>query len=265
MTDISLPTSHVGTDFRATQEADRATSDFRVGRVLERTASVLARNFPAFLLVMAIGQVPCVLLVREWTSLLSNHHSPATQEIVALLGLGLISLPLTTLAQLMVIYGTFGYLRGRRVDIGEALRVAVSRCFPVVLLWICTILAEIITVPAIVVPTMLSCMWYLAIPACVIVRRGPIESMGRSSDLTNGHRWKIFGLAICLGILNAVGSGMLGGSLLAMGGENLKLVGDVLWTGVVAAASTIAAVVAYYELRVAKEGIDVEQVAAVFE
>jgi len=39
----------------------------------------------------------------------------------------------------------------------------------------------------------------------------------------------------------------------------------VLWTGVVAAASTIAAVVAYYELRVAKEGIDVEQVAAVFE
>jgi hypothetical protein len=265
MTDISLPTSLVGTDFRANREVDRATSDFRVGRVLERTASVLARNFPAFLVVMAIGYVPCVLLVREWVSLFSNHQSPTAQQIVALLGVGLISLLLTTLAQLMVTYGAFGYLRGRRVDIGEALRVAVSRYFPVILLWICTILAEIITAPAIVVPTILSCMWYLAIPACVIEGRGPIESMRRSSELTKGHRWKFFGLAICLGILNAVGSGMLGASLNAMGGENLKLVGDVLWSGVFGAASTIAAVVAYYELRVAKEGIDVEQVAAVFE
>jgi hypothetical protein len=264
MTDISLPTSFVGTDFRANPEADRATS-FRVGRVLERTASVLARNFPAFAVVMAIAHLPLVLVVSQLISLGGTKQSPTGEEILVVLGLGLFALLSTSLAQPMVVYGAFGDLRGRRTDIVEALRVGISRCFPVILVWICIVFCEVITVPAIVVPTILSCAWFLAIPVCIIERLGPIDSMRRSSRLTKGHRWQILGLAICLALLNSMGGGMLGASLNAIGGESLKLVGDVLWSGVFGAASAIAAAVAYYELRAAKEGIDVEQVAAVFE
>jgi hypothetical protein len=49
MTDMFLSGSFTSSEFRPRQEAGCATGDFRIGRVLERTASVIVRNFPMFL------------------------------------------------------------------------------------------------------------------------------------------------------------------------------------------------------------------------
>jgi hypothetical protein len=54
-------------------------------------------------------------------------------------------------------------------------------------------------------------------------------------------------------------------ALTAIGGEPLALIGDVLWNGVWGAFYAISVVVTYHDLRVAKEGIDIEQIAAVFD
>ena len=58
---------------------------------------------------------------------------------------------------------------------------------------------------------------------------------------------------------------MLGASLNAMGGTTLKLIGEALWSGAWSVFFAIAAAVTYHDLRVIKEGIDVEQVASVFD
>jgi hypothetical protein len=45
----------------------------------------------------------------------------------------------------------------------------------------------------------------------------------------------------------------------------LTLIGGLLWNGIWGAFYAIAAVVTYHDLRVAKEGTDIEQIAAVFD
>ena len=61
MTDISLPARFAETDFRISDTQARAAGDFRVGRVIDRTAMVLSRNFLPFFLVTAFAQLPSQL------------------------------------------------------------------------------------------------------------------------------------------------------------------------------------------------------------
>ena len=51
---------------------------------------------------------------------------------------------------------------------------------------------------------MLLCRWIAAVPANVAERPGVLGSLGRSRDLTAGHRWRIFGLLLIFGLLSAV-------------------------------------------------------------
>jgi hypothetical protein len=264
MTDISLPTNLVGTDFRVGRDADRATSDFRVGRVLERTGSVLARNFMMFIPVAAIPEVPKQLVSYLVTG--AANGTPHASISLELAGLGVLSFCLMMLSQIIVLRGAFADLRGRPVSLGECLQAGGRRFFPFLWLSICTgfclgFAALLLFVPALILFT----MWYVAMPASAIEEIGAIESMQRSSQLTRGHRWQIFGLIVCVFLIAAMAGGMVGVSLNAIGGQALKLVGDVLLGGVGSAIGTVASAVAYYELRVAKEGIDTERVAAVFE
>ncbi len=50
-----------------------------------------------------------------------------------------------------------------------------------------------------------------------------------------------------------------------MGGTFLAGIGSLIWNGIWGAFYAIAAVVSYHDLRVAKEGINIEQIAAVFD
>ena len=70
---------------------------------------------------------------------------------------------------------------------------------------------------------------------------------------------------MCLFLIGIIASGAVGASLNAIGGKALKLVGDVLLNGLASAVGITASVVAYYDLRLAKEGIDTERVASVFD
>jgi hypothetical protein len=62
-----------------------------------------------------------------------------------------------------------------------------------------------------------------------------------------------------------VAGGTIQAAFTAIGGTPLALVGDVLWNGVWGAFYAIAVVVTYHDLRAAKEGIDIDQIAAVFD
>ncbi len=266
MTDISLPARFAETDFRIARDHDRTTSDFRVGRVIDRTASVLSRNFLPFFLVTAIAQLPSQVFSQISASTTSGL-SQSGAETAGLIGLASsLSMVLGILSQAIVLYGTFEDLRGRPVSVRASLQVCLRRFFPVLGLSICMGVFEGIAALALIFPALiLFMMWFVATPACVIEQLGPFRSMGRSSQLTKGHRWKILGLMLVYFMALMVVSGVLGASLNAMGGTPLKLIGDVLWSGVSGSFSSIVIAVTYYDLRMIKEGIDVEQVASVFE
>jgi uncharacterized membrane protein len=113
---------------------------------------------------------------------------------------------------------------------------------------------------------MLFTMWFVATPACVVERLGPFDSMARSSQLTKGHRGKVFGLFIVLTLVGAIVSSLIDFVLEdVVQSATLALVGSLLWNGIWGAFYAIAAVVTYHDLRVVKEGTDIEQIAAVFD
>jgi hypothetical protein len=124
--------------------------------------------------------------------------------------------------------------------------------------------------------------WFVATPACVVERLGPFRSMGRSRALTKGHRWKILGLSLVMLIPAMIVAGVITAVMASLGiGVNLKIgaffslsrtlnsvageVVSLIWTAIWTAFCAILIAVAYHDLRVAKEGVDTEHIAAVFE
>jgi hypothetical protein len=124
-------------------------------------------------------------------------------------------------------------------------------------------------------------MWFVVTPACVLERLGPLGSLGRSRGLTKGHRWRILGLILVTLVPALIVAGIIAGVMASLGtGVNLRIgvflggtnpgtlvsqIVSLIWTAIWTAFNAILVVVAYHDLRVAKEGVDTEQIAAVFE
>jgi uncharacterized membrane protein len=111
---------------------------------------------------------------------------------------------------------------------------------------------------------MLIMMWSVAGPVCVVERLGPMKSLGRSRELTKGHRWKIFGLTLLL-LLCTLPLGIASGAAGYFLTPVLRAAIGLIWNAIWLAFFWIMYVVTYRDLRVANEGIDTDQVATVFE
>ena len=235
-------------------------SDFRVGRVLNRTTSVFSRNFLTFFIVTAVASAP-LLVLKGFT----DETNPGLTIALALVGI-LLAVVLYTLAQAVVLYGAFQDMRGRPVNLSESFSVGMERFFPIVgLAIIVSLLVGLASILLIVPGLILFTMWFVATPVCVVERLGPNASMRRSTQLTKGHRWKVFGLILLLVIISAVISPVVEFGLAAVAGSTVALIGSLIWNGVWGAFYAIAVVVTYHDLRVAKEGINIDQIAAVFD
>jgi hypothetical protein len=249
MTDATLPAGRF------------AESDFRVGHVVSQSWSVLSRNFPKFFLVSAVAAIP-----HAASDTLGDPFHLLQLWGVKLEGFGpLLGHVLTTLSEAVVLYGAFQDMGGQRVDLAESLRVGMRRFFPVVGVAIATTILGLLGVLVFIVPgLMFFALSFVAIPACVVEKRGVFSSIGRSAELTRGHRWKILALMALCYVLEAIAESVLE-PLTGIAGAGAAFAGYVTWNGAWEAFYAICAVVAYHDLRVAKEGVDTAQIAAVFE
>jgi hypothetical protein len=127
--------------------------------------------------------------------------------------------------------------------------------------------AGLVLLASLVTIVIQTALW-VTVPAAVLERVGVVGALGRSLRLTRGNRWRIFGVMLVLGML------FLAAILLTTGlrtgdetDEELRrdaLVGLAV-TVVLAPLFSAATVVGYHDLRGAKEGVDVEDLAKVFE
>src|SRR5262245_23105166 len=187
------------TDLPSTQRS--AEHDFRVGHVISEAFSVLSRNFLAFFIVTVVAYLPALLL-----SQISAGDGNDAGAIVAagLLG-ALLMVVFGMLSQAVIVHAAFQNMRGRPVQLGEALNIAMQRFFPILGVALLTAILAGLGMLALLVPGfILLIMWFVAIPVCVVEQRGAWASMQRSAELTKGHRWKIFGMMILLVIISLV-------------------------------------------------------------
>jgi hypothetical protein len=237
--------------------------DFRVGHVFSRTWSVLSRNLLPFCFVTAIASLPNLPLVVTQTDVArgANGANPSWLFLAGLAGM-----VLGALSQAIVLYGAFEDMRGRPVNLLESLRFGLRRAFPVlgvaVLVPILAGLAALmLVIPGAIVLTML----FVAMPACVVEKLGPLKSMRRSAQLTKGHRWAIFGIWIATTLAWGIVQSVLDKLFIYVGGAALWPVVWLAWSTLLGAFYAILVVVTYHDLRVAKEGVNTDQIAAVFD
>jgi hypothetical protein len=251
-----------------------AAGDFRVGHVLSQSWSVFSGNFLTFMLVTGIASLPPLLLPQPARGTPANPFENLGWGLFTVL----LMIILSTLSQAVVLYGAFQVMRGRPVSLAESAQVGLRRFFPIIGLALSAgFLIALASLLFVVPGLMLYVMWFVATPVCVVEQLGPFRSMRRSRELTKGHRWKIFGLMLVILIPALIFGAIVGvvvvftlgtGGFLAVASALATTLGQVvnlIWSAAWTAFLAIVVVVTYHDLRVAKEGLDTEQIAAVFE
>jgi hypothetical protein len=235
-----------------------AAGEFRIGRVFSRTLTLLSRNFPIYFVVAAIAALPSVLLESSGT----DKETAAALSLLGLIGM----VVLGPLSQAVMLHTAFQDMSGRRISLSESMRAALGRWLPLIGVSICVGFGVVLGLILLIVPgVILMIMWYVANPACIVERLGVFASMARSSELTKGHRWSIFGMWLLIAIASGVMAAVVKGVLGLTGSTGLVISGTLAWTALASAFGAIFVVVAYHDLRVAKEGIDIRQIVAVFD
>lgn len=233
-----------------------------VGSALEAAASILLRHFVPFVITALIAGFPNLVywyLIGRGTSL----------SILTITGL--VSMVVNTAAMIFVIqtltYGTVQGLRGRSVSIGDCL-VQGGRRLPVgIVIGFLAYLGIVLGAVLLIVPgIILFTMWSVALPANTVESTGILASLSRSQELTRGRRWRVFG-TVLVPILISAGTSWLLMGIFGVRGVGLQTFQIVSWLvhGVEQAFSVCVFATLYSYLRRDKEGVDIEQVAAVFD
>ena len=165
-------------------------------------------------------------------------------------------------------------LRARPTSFREALRSGVEKALPLVGLSVLASLGIGLGFFLLIIPGLIVSVWWsVAAPVLVTENRGVTESLGRSKDLTEGYRWPIFGLVVVYFALTSVLQyglnpllAALGASALAgPGGVTLSVLVDPIANVVGGVLGAVGSAVIYAQLRTAKEGAAVDELATVFD
>jgi hypothetical protein len=228
-------------------------ADWGVGSTISTAGSILFSHFTAFVGTALVASLP---------SLIFSLVVPASyvQSIVDLI--------VGQIVAVTLIYGSIQVLRGRQVSISDCFSQGFARLGTAIGVAILAGLGVALGMVLLIVPgVILAVMWSVAVPAAVVERTGVIESLSRSIALTRERRWRVFGAILVAGVITVVVGAVVGGIFGVIGGADSILFTIVVWAVTAAAQAFSACVYAtlYYFLRREKEGVDIEQIASVFD
>jgi hypothetical protein len=274
------------------------TMNFDIGRVISRLLGAVGRNALLFgsLAVLLVGLPGAVLAFAQFSlmgDLLNPQNTGDPSAAFANLfsplriGLGvaatLIGIVGNAALQGAVIHGSVSDLSGKRATFNECLTTGLRYFLPLFCIGLIVAICCFFGYLVFVVPgVLLGLAWCMAAPAEVIERTGIFASLSRSADLTRNHRGAIFGLIIIFFgsvfivqmVINAADTMALGfsGAMTTRAGlpdmRNfiaVQSVVAVVLQVVVSSLSAAGLAAIYFELRQAKEGVGVDQLAAVFD
>jgi len=241
----------------------------RLADVFGKSFAIYARRFVPFIILTVISSIPNYIAIFALGTPGFGSPADAFSAGVARGILTLMEFVTRSLVSGAVMYGVIQELRGRAFSVGGSLRIALDRFLPMLGVGISTaILIGLGSVLLIVPGLILTCMYYVSMPACVAENTGVSKSMSRSSFLTKGYRWQVFGtflLMLVAGIIISLIIRAIIGGVFSLGGRSAFLLATQVAGAIFGAFNGVLVSVFYYELRVAKEGVDIEKIAGVFD
>jgi hypothetical protein len=266
-----------------------ASGVFRVGDVMSGAWRLLTRNLLFFLLAPVIIYLIMVAFLALFFIIFGSDEWASDSPTVIGLGSSLaaiVGLSFTLIGQGLLLLGAFQRLRGQPLRVGQVLKRVFARLAPLLGLSLLCALALILSLffgamffmilamllgpfaialmpAAYVLSLYLVVVWAVVVPACLVEGLGPLASMIRSIDLTKGYRWKIFGILFLLGLLFIVFVTLM--FMLVAYDQMAGNIFAIIWLLVWIAYANCSIIMIYHDLRVAKEGVDTEQIATIFD
>lgn len=208
----------------------------------------------------------------EQLQAIQNRQSEFTSSPLYLLSFPVAFL-LFPFTQGVIFYAATSLAAGNVVTIASGLLGTARRYFAIFGLLILQFLVALGAVFIVTIPVVIwvEIRWAVAMPAMFGENIGPAKALARSWDLTRGSWWRIFGLwliaAILVSILEYAMLAVFGGiaALIPGLGTDLRAALVTSVTTVVAAlvgaVTPIVFTLLYLDLRVRKEGLDLDQLA----
>ena len=242
------------------------------GTLLDRAFRLYTNNFSLMLGITAVAYVPfyLIMLMLESGLGISVHRpggglSTVLFLIVFIVLWASVAFPIAGGAATYAI--SERYL-GNEVTIGEALRRGLGCFWTLSLAEITATIRMMFGILLLIVPGILWMLSYsLIVPAILVEGQKAMPSLRRSRDLVKGYRGKVFCVTMVIILLELIlgaGVGMIsswlfnpgsrGGALLTSAINNLA---SIFMTPLL----IIATILLYYDMRIRKEGFDLEMLS----
>jgi hypothetical protein len=171
-----------------------ATGSFKIGRVFGRIFGILGPNAITIIALIALAAIPERTIVHL-IGFDSKHLDIASKTTLTLSGLAL------QLAMMRLALNAFA---GGRASFGECVWQAIRSYLPVIAMGALALLPLVVATLLFAVPgAMLATAWTVTMPVRVAEDAGIFACFTQSAALTRGHRWKIMGTFLLLGVLLA--------------------------------------------------------------
>jgi hypothetical protein len=246
-----------------------ARESLQIGRVFGLTYERLSRH------AVPLGAMAVVFIaapLAAWTLVLPSLHLGEMKPF-AKFGVEVVIGWLGCISQGFTILLVLRDDVGPRRSLGELIGRSITKSFTLFVQSIAMSLGVSLGLILLIVPGVLFfARWSCAAPILLQDRRGPLEAMGRSADLTDHSRWRIAALAVMwIAAFLAVDAGF--GVILAAlglyrdGSGHVSLLGLLvppLSTVVFNVIAAAGEAVIYLELRRLRQGGSANETAAVF-
>ncbi|MBA3394167.1 MAG: hypothetical protein H0T89_16080 [Deltaproteobacteria bacterium] len=242
--------------------------EFKIFRALGLSFKSWFRNFIPFTLIAAVLYSPVIL----WLATIDLSATRSVEDLLndvfvrpiyALVGLSALLAPMLT-------YRVIQELNGTKVSMMASVKFGMRGILPAILLAVLTNVAQLVPMGGII-SAIITCIWFVAAPAAVAEQLGPVTAFTRSSELTRGRRWGIFGLTFLIGL--ALVALLMAWVIPMFEKSEADLMSTmrqsaimfVVTMGIFQMFTGIVQAVSYALLRLDKEGVTHEELAKVFE
>jgi hypothetical protein len=253
-----------------------------VGEVLDASFKIVRQSFGTLATCVLVVALPLnivnTLITASTSDNAFNLDTASTDtdigtgtELAGFLLTNTLTLVLTTLAAAACFRAVSGVYLGEQPTVGSSLSFAASRVLPLIVLSLLYFFGVIFALLGLLVASLwLAVAWSLSFPALLSEGIGPAAALGRSFRLVRGRWWPTFGALAVMYLLVAVISGILGALLGAtlIAAVDSEAVAAVFFTIINTLASLITlpllasvVTVLYFDLRVRKEGFDLQLLA----
>jgi hypothetical protein len=249
-----------------------------VGDILDRGLKLLLVRLPTIFFISLLVQLPLLFYQVALPAL--AERNAAVGALGGLLGTILVSLILAPLATAAILYVIWQEFVDRHVGMGEAFRVGLARFGSILAGSILFSLVLFAGFCMLCIPFFIFLSWfYLYSQVIVVEGLGPVAALSRSKSLTEGYRLRLLGILILLQIIGSILQGALNVVLLILlpleyvntpplglqpvFSTNLVIHHVLLFPVIVlvAAYTSVCMTLLYFDIRIRKEGFDLELAA----